>query len=249
MRPQPPEHPTTHASALNTRDDLRELADLYETVAALDLAPDPGMVGHTTPGSRLPPGLQEILDAEEIAAALRAVADWAESVARVVAEECDVTLPDLTPARLRTVAAHAGHMVDHADEMLALTFCDDLATHLRVMRRLFRRAVRRVRTGVRCQDPTCKGHLVSPLGVGDRSDDALECDRCHARTPYLVWSAWPRARIQYVTVEHAAHMAGTTVDVIRHRAARGKWRRVGTGRQVRYHVDDVRAWERGDASA
>lgn len=235
---------------LNTRDDLLELAERYETVAALDLTPDPGTVGRTPPGSRLPPGMQEILDADEIRVALTAVDEWAAFVAHVTVEECDVTMPDLTPARLRAVATHAAHFIDHEDEMLAFAFRDDLADHLRAMRRLSGHGVRRVQTGVRCQIPTCKGHYYSPLGTSaDRTDDSLVCDHCGHRVPHVVWSSWPRARVQYVTVEHAAHIAGTTVEAIRKRAARGKWRRVGTGRDVRYFVDDVRAGERMGVSA
>jgi hypothetical protein len=227
---------------LNARDDLLELAQRYETVAALDLTPDPGSVGRTPPGSRLPPGMQEILDADEIRTALRGVDEWAEFVAHVTAEECDEVMPDATPARLRAVARHAGHFLDHEDELFALAFADDLREHLHTMRRMSGRGIKRVQTWVRCQVATCKGRYVSPLGAtADRTDDALVCDHCGHRIPHVVWSAWPRAKVQYVTVEHAAHMAGTTVEAIRQRAARGKWRRIGTGRDVRYYVDDVRA--------
>ena len=235
---------------LNTRDDLLDLAERYETVAALDLTPDPGNIGRTPPGSRLPPGMQEILEADEIRTALTAVDEWAEFVAHVTVEECDVTMPCSTPARLRVVAALSAHFIYHDDEMLALAFRDDLADHLRSMRRLSGRGVRRVQTGVRCQIPTCKGRYVSPLGTSaDRTDDALVCEHCGHRVPYVVWTSWPRARVQYITVEHAAHMVGTTVEAIRQRAARGKWRRVGTGRDVRYFVDDVRAGEQLGVSA
>ena len=59
--------------------------------------------------------------------------------------------------------------------------------------------------------------------------------------PHAVWSSWPRARVRYITVAHAAKMLETTEAGVKMRASRGKWRRVGTGRDVRYDVDDVRA--------
>jgi len=242
---------TDRTEELNTRDDLLDLAERYETVAALDLTLDPGNVGRVPPGSRLPPGMQEILEADEIRTALTAVDDWAEFVAHVTLDECGDVDAGSTPGRLRTVARHAGHFIDHDDEMFALAFRDDLADHLRAMRRLSRHGVRRVQTGVRCQIPTCKGRYVSPLGTSaDRTDDALVCDKDPRHVVlYVVWSNWPRARVQYITVEHAAHMVGTTVEAIRQRAKRGKWRRIGTGRDVRYFVDDVRAGEQLGVSA
>lgn len=228
-------------SALNTRDDLRELAERYETVAALDLTPDPSEnVRHAAPGSRVPPGAQEILDADEIARALHEVDDWAEFLAHVLVDECELTVPDATPARLRLAGEHAAYFIEHADEMLALAFMDDLHDGLRAMRRLSGRGVRRVRTGMRCQRLGCRGQLVSPLGGDDRKDDALVCDHCAERIEYVVWSHWPRARVQWITVEHAAKMLATSAAAVHVRASRGKWRKVGTGRDVRYSVDDVR---------
>lgn len=227
---------------LNTRDDLLELAERYETVAALDLTPDPGNVGRTPPGSRLPPGMQEILDADEISGALRAVDEWAAFLAHVLLDEREVVDAGSTPGRLRTAGHEVAHFIDHGDEMLALAFRDDLHDHLRAMRRMSGRGIHRVQTWVRCQIPTCKGRYYSPLGsTADRTDDALVCDHCGHRILHAVWSSWPRARVQYVTVEHAAHMVGSTVIAIKIRASRQKWRRIGTGRDVRYFVDDVRA--------
>lgn len=226
---------------LNTRDDILELAERYETVAALDLTPQRAEGVRAVPGSRVPPGMQEVLNDDEVQRATTALDEWTEFVAHVIAEECDATMPDSTPARLRAIAPWTEHMLDHDDELLALAFADDLHEHLKAMRRLAGRGIRRVRTGMRCQDPACSGHYVSPLGTSsDRHDDAIECDKCKHRVPYVVWSSWPRARVQYVTVEHAARMAETTVAAIKMRASRYGWRRIGTGRDVRYHVEDVR---------
>lgn len=235
------DRPSDRLAVLRARDDLLEAASCYETVAALDLTPTSENVGHTPPGSRLPPGMQEILDADEIRRVVTEVDDWAAFLAHVLLDEREVTGPPSTPARLRTAGREAAHFIDHEDEMLALAFCDDLADHLRALRRLSRRGVRRVRTGMRCHRLGCAGQLVSPLGGNDRKDDALVCDKCGDRIEYVVWSHWPRARVQYITVEHAARMLATTVSAVYVRASRGKWRKVGTGRDVRYSVEDVRA--------
>lgn len=228
-------------SALDTRDAILELADRYETVVALDIVPEVGEKGRTPPGSRVPPGMQQILDDDEIAGVVVAVDEWALFLVHVLMDERDLTPAEATPARLRQVARDVEHFVSHPDEMLALSVVDDLRDHLRDMRRLSKRGVRKVRTGMRCEHRGCQGQLISPLGGnGDRTDDALECDRCHNKVPYMVWSSWPRARITYVTIEHAARIAGTTVPGVKMRASRNKWRRIGTGRDIRYHVDDVR---------
>jgi len=64
-------------------------------------------------------------------------------------------------------------------------------------------------------------------------------DRCAARVPWDTWRRWPRARVKYITVEHAARLLATTKVGVRLRASRGNWRRIGAGRTRRYHVDDV----------
>lgn len=230
---------TETTSALNVRDDLRELAERYETVAALDLAPEALEGVRTAPGSRVPPGAQEILDADEIRRALAEVDDWAEFLVHVLVDELGVTAPDSTPARLRLAGEHAAHFIDHHDELLALAFLDDLRDHLRTVRRLASHGVRHIPTWHRCTRSVCDGMLVSTLGEG--TDASLRCDRCGTVVPFSVWSTWPRQRVTYITAEHAAKMLQTTVQAVWQRARRGQWRRVGTGRDVRYHVDDVRA--------
>jgi len=231
-------------SGLDVRDDLRELADHYETVAAADPASQAG--GATSkPGPRLPPGAMEMLDADEVRRALEPVDEWAEFCVHVLVDECDIQAPDWTPGRLRTIGEHVAHFLGHDDVMLALSFVDDLREHLRALRRLARRGVRIVRTGMACQDPTCLGQYMSALPHAGHGDDAIECERCHHRVPHSVWSGWPRARVEWVTVEHAARIAGTTVAAVKMRASRGKWRRTGSGADVRYNIHDVR----GEATA
>lgn len=236
-------------SAQNLRDDLLDLALRYEEVIALDLGnASMDRLMRTAPGSRVPPGMQEILDDDEVQRATSAVDDWAEFLAHVLADELDVAAPStLTPARLRLAAHHSEHFAVITEDwsgLLALAVQDDVRDHLRAMRRISGRSVRRVRTGMRCH-AGCGGQYVSPLGASvDRHESSIRCDHCGHEVQFAVWSAWPRARLQYVTVEHAARMAGTTVSAIKMRASRQKWRRIGTGADVRYHVEDVR----GDVS-
>jgi len=227
-------------SALDTRDDLRELAEHYETVASLDLTPDPSGV-RGVPGSRVPPGAQAILDADEVKTALGEIDEWAMFLVHVLVDERDAPCVGMTPAILRHVGEWAGHFLDHDDEGLRLAFADDLKRHSRNLSRLASRALRFVRTGTPCQDPTCTGQYVADLPrVGKPTAGDITCDRCKHKVPHSVWSSWPRARVEWVTVEHAATIAGTTVAAVKMRASRLKWRRQGTGREVRYHVDDVR---------
>jgi hypothetical protein len=237
-------------SDLDVRDRVLDLARLYEEVAALDLTIVAAeALGRPTPGSKLPPGLIEILDAEEVSSALAAVDDVALFWAHDLADDRDLTAPDLTADRLRFVSQNVDHFTQHDDEMLALAFDDDLAERLKEMRRLSRRGTKVIRTGRRCDEYGCKGKLISPLGRegSDKGDTALICDAdSWHQVPYSVWSAWPRARVQYITVEHAAKMLGTSVDAAKKRASRGKWRRIGTGRDVRYLVEDVRVAADGE---
>jgi len=226
-----------------------ELAERYETVAALDLSPEPP-AGRAQPGSRVPPGVQEILDDDEIRRAINALDDWAAFIAHILVDEHDVIARSpSTPGRLRLAAEHASVFVvprDAAespdvtwDRWMALGTQDDLYEHLRTMRRIAGRAVRRIRTGHRCVTG-CGGQYVSPLGEGDRTETALRCDRCGHEVAFDVWSRWPRARVQWITVEHAAKMLGTSVAAVKQRKRRERWRTIGTGREVRYSVEDVR---------
>lgn len=223
---------------LDLRDDLLELADLVEQVVSLPpVAREPG---RTVPGSRVPPGAEELLEADEVDRAMAEVDSWAQFVHHVVVDEDGGAPAETTPARLRVAAEHAEYLAAHPDELLALAVVDEAGDHLRAVRRLARRGERRVRTGHACTRPGCRGHLVSPLGAGgDRRDDALVCDRCSTRVPYSVWSSWPRAKVQWITPDHAARLLGTSYVGVRLRASRGRWRRIGTGRSVRYLVDDV----------
>lgn len=228
----------TAADVLATREHVHDLAALYETVAALEpVHPEPM---RAVPGPRMPPGLGEILDADEVARAIRAVDEDAESWAHMVLDSSGGTVPDSTPARLRWVGDRVGAILDDDDELFALSFLDDLRDRRREMRRLSRRTVRTIRTGMRCQ-AGCGGQYVSPLGSGRDHEGAINCGRCGHMVEFAVWSRWPRARVRYITAEHAAKILGAaSVRAVHVRASRQKWRRVGTGSDVRYDIRDVR---------
>jgi hypothetical protein len=234
-------------AGLNARDDLREIAELYEAVAALEIHHDPM---RAVPGPRVPPGAQEVLDADEFQRALTAVDDDALSYGHIALAERDETLPDSTPGRLRYIADHVDTILDDDDELLVLSFLDDTAAHLTRLHHLARRGAKVIRTGHHCQEHGCDGRLVSTLGEGaGKGDGALVCDR-EARhvVPFAVWSSWPRMRVQWITVEHAAKILLTTVGAVKVRASRGKWRRVGSGREVRYSREDVQGAAGEDAA-
>lgn len=225
-------------SSLDARDDMRELADRYEQVAALEL-PLPSSGGGI--GARLPQGAQSVLDADEVTRTLSLVDSTVFHWCMVLldAEQID-DVPDLTPARSRLVGERTDWLLHHEGERFALDFTDDLREVLHRARHLALRGDRKVLTGMRCPHIECKGQLYSPLGTGDRQDNELHCTRCSKTVPFITWSRWPRARVKFITVEHAARLLGTTVPAVKMRASRMKWHRIGTGRDVRYLVDDVR---------
>lgn len=220
---------------------LLQLADTYEVTASLPpiLERSSGTSGGK-PGSRMPPGMTEVMDADEHDSAVRAVDEWAEFLVHVLLEVPDIgVLPDDTPPRIRLAAHWAWIFEHHDDEGLREAIPTEARAHLAAMRTLSKRGTRRVSTTSPCLDITCAGQYIATIAGPDVSDD-LVCDGCGDRVPASSWTAW-NSRTEWVTVEHAARMAGTTVAAIKMRASRGKWRRTGEGRDVRYHRDDVMA--------
>lgn len=227
-------------AASKARLDLIELARLYETVASLDV--EPGLsVDATKPGSRVPPGVQEILDDDEVTRALQALADWAEFCAHVLADETGYRSPELAPARLRAAAQieNVTHFLEHPDQFLAIAWCDDLREHLAMMRRLSKRGVRRVHTQSACLNIVCPGEYVATITGPDASGE-IECSVCGDRVDKSTWERWG-SQAEWITVDHAMSILGVaTKQAVWQRAKRGRWRRQGDGRMVRYHIEDVR---------
>jgi len=229
------------ATANQARLDLLDLARLYETVATLDIEPGP-RGGPSKPGSRVPPGVQDILDDDETTRALQAVADWAEFSIHVLADETDYRSPELTPARLRAMAQieNVTHFLEHHDQFLAIAWCDDLRDNLAALRRLAKRGVRPVRTQSACMDVTCAGEYVAHPHGTDATED-LTCSVCGDRVTWNEWHRWG-SQAEWVTVEHAMTILGVSTKMsVYQRAKREGWRRQGQGRSVRYHRDDVQA--------
>jgi hypothetical protein len=230
---------------------LTELAEVYETVAAL-----PPVVeragGKVTgkPGSRVPPGVPEVLDADEHERAVTGCDDWALYVAHHLldVEPGIMSVPDSTPGRLRLAARWAELLTNEPDIMARYAFELEAREHLSTMRRLARRANRRVPTHSACLIVTCSGTYAAVVD-GPEVDGDLVCSRCGDRVPREQWERWGSVTQKWVTVEHAANMLGITVQAVWTRASRGKWRRTGTGRDVRYHVEDVEQDRVGGLSA
>lgn len=239
----------THPDFLPFDTLLGELADVYETVAAM--TPTIERVGGPVsgkPGSKLPPGLSETLDIDEHTRAVAAVDSWAEYLAHhlIDTEPGIGSVPDSTPGRLRLAARWADRLTDEPDLFARYAMRADGSERLVEMRRLSRRGTRRVRTDSPCLDVTCFGAYVAAID-GPEVDGDLVCSRCGDRVPHAQWSRWG-SRVEWVTVEHAANMAGCTINAVKIRASRMGWRKQGTGRNVKYHADDVLGRE-GDRSA
>lgn len=219
---------------------LDETAAAYKTVASL-----PPAVERATskasgkPGSRMPPGMAEVLDHDEYDRAVTELDDWAEFVAHVLIDDQPNigSVPDSTPGRLRLAARWADRLEAHPDIMLRYALQVDAREHLATMRRLARRGTRRVRTESPCMDVACTGRYVAIID-GPEVDGFITCNRCGMRVEKDVWERWG-TRTEWVTVEHAANLLGVSVMAVRQRASRGGWKRRGEGREVRYWAEHV----------
>lgn len=221
---------------------LNEAATTYETLAALPPTASPiGARRPGKPGSKVPPGVNEILDAEEYTTTITAVDDWAEYLAHHLLDiEPGIgRVPDSTPGRLRLGARWTDKLEQEPDLLARYAFKFDAVEHLKMLRRLVRRNNRIVRTRSACLNITCKGTYEAVIDGPDLDGD-LVCSHCKDRVPAEQWSRWG-ARSQWVTVEHAANMLGISETAVRQRASRGNWRRRGEGREVRYRTEDVTA--------
>lgn len=220
---------------------LNETADVYETVASLPPAIERA-TGKATgkPGSRMPPGMTEVLDYDEYQRAVEELDTWAEFVAHVLIDEIPGigSDPGLTPGRLRLAARWADRIETHLDPMLRYALQTEAREHLGTMRRLARRGTRRVRTHSACMDVTCSGEYVATID-GPEVDGDLVCSRCGDRVPHETWERWG-TRTEWVSVEHVMNMLGlATKQAVWQRAKREKWRRRGEGREVRYWAEDI----------
>jgi hypothetical protein len=227
------------AAALNAREDLLQLAGHYETIAALNPSDLPPAGGKGV-APAIPEGLQEVLDADEIGRLLNQVDRFAQWWMNTLKDAVEgAAAPSLTPARLRLLADHTAALTGYENSLVVLDFTDELRTLLGHARRLTTRGNHHIKTGHACRTKGCTGQLVSTLG--DRQDGSLACDRCGGFVPLATWVKWPAVRVQYVTPEHAARILGCTVANVWQMAKRGCWARIGTGRDTRYNLDDVRS--------
>ena len=221
---------------------LNETADAYETLAALPpTASDTGGRRPGKPGSKVPPGVNEILDIEEHQTTITAVDDWALYLAHHLLDiEPGIgRIPNSTPGRLRLAARWTDKLEAEPDMFARYAFAYDAVEHLKVLRRLVKRNNRIVRTVSACLNVACKGAYEAVIDGPDIDGD-LVCPACKDRVPADQWSRWG-ARSEWVTVTHSARMLGISETAVRQRASRGGWRRRGEGREVRYRTEDVTA--------
>lgn len=222
---------------------LDETATLYEAVAALPAVVERVRTARTSakPGSQPPPGMADLLDADEHSRAIREIDDWALFLAHVLLDERDGlgAIPPSTPGRLRLASRWAEHFEDHPDVHLRYAIGLDAREHLRTLRRLSRRGTRLVRTDSACLDVACRGQYVATI-AGPDVDGDLVCSGCGSHVPREQWERWG-ARSEWVSPEHAANLLGITKAAVWQRAKREGWRRSGTHRDTKYLQQDVTA--------
>lgn len=218
-----------------------DIAAEYETVASLPpTLPGSGGRASGKPGSRIPPGMSEVLDVDEYQRAVSAVDEWALFVAHVLVDEVAGigSVPDTTPGRLRLAGRWADRIEQHPDVMLRYAIQADAIEHRDAMRSLARRGTRKVKTHSPCLDITCSGQYVAEQEPREEHDWELVCTGCGDRVPSMTFERWG-SRAEWVTAEHVARTLGLTVQAVWQRAKRGGWRRMGSGREVRYHREDA----------
>ena len=228
---------------------LAETATLYETVAAMPPVVERIGSGRTNgkPGSQPPPGAADLLDADEHQRAVGKVDEDALFWAHVLLDELDGlgSVPHSTPGRLRLAERWAEHLEHHPDYGLRASVREDAETNLVALRRLSRRGVRVVRTGSPCLDVTCRGSFDATI-AGPEVDGDLVCNGCGMRVPREQWQRWG-SRAEWVTAARVANWLGIPVATVRVWAHRYRWDRQGTGRDVRYNAEDVKATAEGKA--
>ena len=229
---------------LPMRTLLEATADAYEQLAALPPATViPAGRRPGKPGSRVPPGMSEILDLEEHERAVTGVDEWALYLARHLLDETgtDEKITNSTPGRLRFAARWADVLEQEPDLMARYAFQYDAVEHLKTLRRLLGRSTRTIRTGSACMDVACRGTYRATI-TGPDVDGDLRCDTCGSRVGQEQWSRWG-SQAEWVTVAHAAKMLGITEAAVKQRAKRQGWRRQGRKQWVRYLAKDVTGGE------
>ena len=222
---------------------LEETATLYETVAALPPVVERVETARHSrkPGSTPPPGVGDLLDADEHQRAVQAVDEWAHFLAHVLVDEVDGlgAVPDSTPGRLRLASRWAEHFEHHDDTHLRYAIGLDAREHLVTLRRLSKRGTRVVKTHSLCLDVACRGTYVATLTGSRAKPGDLVCSDCGSTVPQEQWEKWG-AKAEWISPARAASMLGVKVGTVRVWAHRYGWDRQGTGREVRYLAADVR---------
>lgn len=222
-------------------DILNETATLYETVAALPAVIEKVAAARPAgvPGSKLPPGANDLLDIDEHQRAITATDEWATFLARTLIDEVPRlgAIPHGTPGRLRLVARWAEHYENHPDLMLRYGIGLESREYLAELRRISKRGTRVVRTQSGCLDVACRGSYVATITGSDATGD-LVCSVCGSRVPKDQWERWG-ARSTWVTPQRVATMLGIPVSTVRVWAHRYRWDREGQGRDVKYRTTDV----------
>jgi hypothetical protein len=219
--------------------EFRAVADLVHDVEnpAPGATTQPGRKTRGAPGSQVPPGMQAILDEDATQRALMAAYELSAYVAKVIVERCNEVL---RPSSLDGAQVLVDMTYDAEGRYIVYGILDDLRATREALGSVVRRYERVVQTGRPCFDYACSGHYLVPAQDGSLLVP-LVCSDCRDVISYETWREWDIVTPDWVSPEEAGRILGDIAyATVRQRASRGKWKRRGHGRTVRYWTEDVR---------
>ena len=219
--------------------DFRAVADLVHDVEnPAETVARAGGGRSGKPGSQLPPGVAAVFHAVDTDRALAKAYELSAYVAKVIETRAGEVL---RPSSIDGAQVLVDMTYDAEGRYIVYGIVDDLRTAKEQLGAVVRRYERVVQTGRECFDLACSGHYVVPAQDGSLLVP-LVCDGgCGSVVDYQVWREWDIVTPDWVSPEEAGRILGDIAyDAVRQRASRGKWKRRGHGRTVRYWTEDVR---------
>ncbi|GMA26181.1 hypothetical protein GCM10025864_39400 [Luteimicrobium album] len=191
--------------------------------------------GRSVPGSRLPPGVAEVLHEVDTDRALTMAYDLSEYVARVIESRCGEVL---RPSSIAGAQVLVDMTYDSEGRQIVYAIGQDIDDVRNALRAVIRKYVRVIHTGRECMDYGCDGHYTVPSEDGDLLVP-LVCDGCGHTVSYQAWREWPIVSEPWISPREAARRLSIQYDAVRKRASRERWRRRGKGREVEYASESV----------